>query len=187
MPLASLRLTPLLRKVRLLWFHERVGWRMQVINSFLLSFLQQVRRVFFRHDNVPEGNVMYNNCPCQQDSHISRNWTRMWDMVMRELTLSPVPAKYDTKCKMIGTVYRRKTFVTFMTVKCEITRLRCRQSGVYFILTWLFEHPYCVMCISFDFSCPYTTTMITTFTSIFITINLLMCYFFPGSIFFASV
>ena len=44
----------------------------------------------------------------------------VWDMMKRELTLSPEPAttiaKLRNGCKMFGTIYRRMTFGTFMTV-----------------------------------------------------------------------
>ena len=61
-------------------------------------------------------------------------------MMERELTFSRAChiLNCDNDCKMLGTVYHRMIFGTFMVICVGNRRLCCRQRGKHFVLMWLF-------------------------------------------------
>ena len=64
--------------------------------------------------------VEYNNCPGQQETQISRQlnmYGAWWSGNLLFLQSLPRPLQNcDNVCKMLGTIYRRMTFSTFMTI-----------------------------------------------------------------------
>ena len=100
----------------------------QVVNPVLLPLFRQESNVPFQQDKARLHTAAATQRALRgvQQLHwptTSPDLTpveHMWDMMKRDLTLSPEPAtiivNYDNGCKIFGIIYRRMAFGTFLTI-----------------------------------------------------------------------
>ena len=143
------------------------------VNPVLLPFFDRKVMCFFSrttHAHIRQLRhnvlfVVYKNCPGQQDSQISRQlntYGTWWSGNLLFLQSLPQALPHcDNGCKMLGTIYLRMTFGTFMAVWIQeyMSALPPESYTVY----WCdcLSNPYCYMYVSFDLNLlSYTSTMI---------------------------
>ena len=91
--------------------------------------------------------MVYNNCPGQQDPQIScQSNTYGQDLALPPSLPQPLP-NFDNGCKMPGTIYRRMTFSTFMTIYMQEYTTVLPPGRVHCVLLWLFGPPHTVTCV----------------------------------------
>ena len=125
----------------------------QVVNPVLLPFLRQEGYELFSrtthvHVRLLPLNVLfvvYTNCSGQQELQIFRqlNTYRTWwsgNLLFLQRLPQQLP-NCDNGCKMLGTFYRRMTFVTFMTFCMQEYTSALLPEGVHCVFMWLFGHP----------------------------------------------
>ena len=89
--------------------------------------------------------VVYNNCPGQHDRQISRQlntYGTWWSGNLLFLQSVPLPLpNCDNRCKMLGTIYCRRTVCTCITISMGKHTHVLLMMGVNCVLMWLFVHP----------------------------------------------
>ena len=133
--------------------------------------------------------MVYNNCPGQQDPQISHqlNTYGTWwsgNLLFLQSLPQPLP-NCDNRCKMLGTIYHRMTFSTFMTVCMQEYKPVLLPEGGTLSQCDCLSTPYCDMSVSSDLNLSYTLTMINYLSHQFTiqwTCLQEYCIFFSGSV-----
>ena len=129
-----------------------------VVNPVLLSFIRQEGDVLFSrtthiHIRLLLRNVLFveYNCPGQQDPQIFRQmnmYVTWWsgNLLFLQSLPQPIP-NCDIWCKMLGIIYRRITFDTFMTVFMREYTPALPPEGDTLCIDVCLGTPYCDMCV----------------------------------------